>query len=238
MKRTPSRTLTSMMILFAMLVSMLPVPALAAEPPDQAYDATVYVNGSSGSNDNDGKTEDTPVKSMTSAYDALYTLLAEKNLAEDPDATGRILVTGDVSFATTNGPSPKKFKNHAFTITVTGKTPDLGLNITKNYNNLGPTVYENITLTKNEKSENLTYFCANGYPLVIGENVTTVAKSNGYHFNLVGGQQEADYAGDSDLTVRSGTWRNLYVGNYKKNMTGTAKLLMSGGKVDNSLCSS
>ena len=61
---------------------------------------------------------------------------------------------------------------------VTGKTSDVGMNTKKDYNNLGPTVYENITPTKHKDSENLTYFCANGYPLTIGEGVTCAVRSS------------------------------------------------------------
>ena len=239
-KRT-RRAVWSMIVVVCMLLSMLPTAAIAAEFGEDAYTATVYV-GSSGNNANDGKTEETAVKTMTAAYEKLYALMEAAGKKNDETAVGRIVVTKNVSFSTTTGPTPNKdtegnVEHHAFTIVVTGKTPDLGLNIKNDYLNLGPTVYENITLTKNSDSTNLTYFCANGYPLVIGENVTTVPKSNGYNFCLVGGFKDTNYTGDSSLTVHSGTWRNIYVGNYKGDMTGDASLVMTGGEAENTICS-
>lgn len=102
---------------------------------------------------------------------------------ENVESVDSIVVTGNVSFSTSNGPTPNSStysggENHVFTVLVTGKTTDVGMNIKKDYNNLGPTVYENITPTKNKDSENLTYFCTNGYPLTIGEDVTYAVRSS------------------------------------------------------------
>jgi len=228
------RFLSAIMV-FAMLLSLLPAHVLAAVDQAPEYTATVYVDGSSGSNSNSGETAEAPVKTMTVAYEKLYTMMEKAGKGSDPDAVGRIVVVNNVSFSSSTGPTPFDTDHHVFTIVVTGQTPDKGLNIKNNYNNLGPTVYENITLTKHNDSENLTYFCANGYPLTIGEGVTTVAKSSGHHFNLVGGKSSGNYTGDSSLTIQSGTWRNVYVGNYQGNMTGDATLVMTGGTVENTM---
>ena len=228
------RFLSAIMV-FAMLLTMLPAHVLAAVDQEPEYAATVYVDGSSGSNSNSGETAESSVKTMTVAYEKLYTLMEAAGKGTDPEAVGRIVVVNDVSFSSSTGPTPFDTDPHVFTIVVTGQTPDKGLLIKKNYNNLGPTVYENITLTKHKDSENLTYFCGNGYPLTIGEGVTTVAKPSGHHFNLVGGKSSGAYTGDSSLIVESGTWRNLYVGNYQGNMTGDATLVMTGGTVENTM---
>lgn len=228
----------SMILVLSMLLSLIPAAAAApAEEETGNYTATVYLDGKQGSNNAYGLSPDTAVKTMTAAYEQLYANMQAAGKETDPDAVGRIVITGDVSFSTTTGPTPKTFDHHDFTVLVTGETPELGMNIKKDYVHLGPTIYENITLTKNSASENLTYFSANGYPLVIGEHVTTKPNSKNYNFCLVGGVIEADYAGDSDLTIQSGTWRNVYVGNYKKNMTGDASLRMTGGTVQNTICS-
>ena len=76
-----------------------------------------------------------------------------------------------------------------------------------------------------------------GKKLVIGENVTSVGTANSegtmYHFNLSGGKRWAG-CDSTDLTVQSGTWRNIYVGTYGYSsgtgkVTGNAKLTMTGG---------
>ena len=112
---------------------------------------------------------------------------------------------------------------------------------------------KNITLTKADGAGTYTFFCANGYPLVIGEGVTCKANASGSYMSLMGGvmpttldgdgdlvssslsgstaDTDASFTGNTDLTVKSGTWRNIYAGPYKGTMTGDAKLSMSGGKV-------
>ena len=226
------KKLSSLLLALCILLSLIPAYAFASDSLPEPT-ATVYLSGTAGNNDNDGLTEDTAVKTMTVAYDKLYALMQAAGRAEDPSACARVVITGSVSFSTTNGPSPKTFENHIFTILVTAKSPELGITIKLDYNHLGPTVYENLTLIKDAASKDLTYFCANGYPLTIGENVTTVAKANGYNFCLTGGTKDTAYEGGSHLTVRSGAWRNVYVGNYKGTMTGAAVYEMSGGTIDN-----
>jgi len=244
----------SILLTVAMLLSLLPASVFAAEYQESEYTATVYVNGSSGNNSNSGKTESAAVKTMTVAYQKLYALMDAEGKKNDPDAVGRIILTGNVSFSSSAGPTPNSSsslyaENHAFTVVVTGKTGDEAMVMTNNYINLGPTVYENITLTKANGAGTYTFFCANGYPLVIGEDVTCVANSSGSYMSLMGGVMHtggkltdeaktgsnADsgktFTGDTDLTVKSGTWRNIYVGSYKGTMTGNAKLTMTGGTV-------
>ena len=98
-KRT-RRAVWSMIVVVCMLLSMLPTAAIAAEFSEDAYTATVYV-GSSGNNANDGKTEETAVKTMTAAYEKLYALMEAAGKKNDETAVGRIVVTKNVSFSTT-----------------------------------------------------------------------------------------------------------------------------------------
>ena len=161
---------------FCLMAAMLPLSTLAADLPQREYAATVYVSAS-GSNENDGSPE-APVKTMTVAYEKLYTAMEAAGKATDPSAFGQIVVASDLSFLTTNGPTPDNFDVHDFTVVVTAENPER-LIIKNDYKNLGPTIFENITLTKHEDSDNLTYFSAEGYPLTIGEGVTTVASPTG-----------------------------------------------------------
>ena len=100
------RKILSLLLTLSMLLTMLPTTAVAAMFEEEDYAATVYVNGSSGNNSNSGTTDEDPVKTMTVAYEKLYALMDAAGKKTDPDSVGRIVVTGDVSFSTTNGPTP------------------------------------------------------------------------------------------------------------------------------------
>ena len=251
------RRVISILMALVMLLTMLPTTAVAAMFEEDEFVATVYVDGTNGNNNNDGSTEATATKGMTYAYSALYKAMEAVGKANDPDAVGRIVVLNDVSFSSSAGPTPGSSdtvyaKTHDFTILVTGKTGDEALVIKNNYINLGPTVYENINLTKADGAGTYTFFCANGYPLVIGEDVVCNPNSSGSYMSLMGGVMpttkvdgklpstsltgsDADngksFTGDTDLTVMSGTWRNIYAGSYKGTMTGDVSLVMTGGTV-------
>ena len=100
------RRVISILMVLVMLLTMLPTTAVAAMFEEEDYAATVYVNGSSGNNSNSGTTDEDPVKTMTVAYEKLYALMDAAGKKTDPDSVGRIVITGNVSFSTTNGPTP------------------------------------------------------------------------------------------------------------------------------------
>lgn len=100
------KKLSSLLLALCILLSLIPAYAFASDSLPEPT-ATVYLSGTAGSNDNDGLTEDTAVKTMTVAYDKLYALMQAAGRAEDPSACARVVITGNVSFSTTNGPSPQ-----------------------------------------------------------------------------------------------------------------------------------
>ncbi len=221
-------------ILLAAALFALTFSAYAANDP-----LTVYVSNAAGDDGNSGVSADAPVKTMSKAYDVLNGLMSDAGLANDPSAEGRILLTGNVAIKISNGPEPSTFTSHVYTVNVSGATPDIQLQIKNDYIHLGPTRYENITLKQlDNPSEKHSFFVANGYPLNIGENVTTLPSSNGYYFTIIGARRSGDYTGDTSVTVRSGIWRNIYAGAYRDNLTGNIELTVTGGTVTTSVASS
>jgi len=199
-----------------------------------AETATIYVSNSEGNNDNDGTSAESPVATMSVAYQKLNELMKAAGKENDPEASGRIVLTGDVAFRTTSGPAPAGMDHHDYTIVVSGMNPDVQLQIKNNYNHLGPTKYENLTFVKLDGPTH-SYIVANGYPIVMGENITTVPSTTGYNLSIIGAKLSGDYVGNSDITINSGTWRNIYAGNHQGTFTGNISLAINGGKIDTAI---
>lgn len=201
----------SLLAVLAMVLSMIPAVSFAAE------ERTVWVDSKKGSNDNSGLTEDDPVKTLASAYAALA----------GADA-GRIVMLSSTSFS-----GSYSFPKHTIPVTITSKTGAEGLQSGYNLYFGGPTTLENITVTCAADNP-WTLLCGNGHKFVVGENVTSL-ETGGYRFCIQGASNTAN-SSSVDLTVRSGHWRNIYVGSHAaKTVTGNCKADISGVTVDTSI---
>ena len=195
---------------------------------------TVYVDGTSGLDTNDGLTETTPVQTIEQAYALMEAALKEGGAGSN----GTVVISGlyDLGAQQSNLPSAN------YPVTITGKTADDGFLFTggatqaeRTFEIHGDTTFRNLTI-KIKNTETYNYMLGNGHKLVIGTGVTTItAKTNAY-FILAGGDYDyTDSTNSTDLTVRSGSWRAIYAGGYRASVTGHVKADISGCYVYHSI---
>ena len=196
----------SLLIAVVMVLSTVPVVSFAEDA------VTIYIDPKNGSNENNG-TEASPVQNFTTAYSLLQ------------ETGGTIVMLSSVYYAGTYN-----FPTCDYPVTVKGKTGAEGIRIGANIIVNGDTTFRNMTFTL-LKASTSTMICGNGHKLVIGEGITVVPFENEtdtYYFCLQGGHP-SNAVVNTDLTVRSGQWRNVYAGSYSKTATGNAKFTMTGG---------
>lgn len=155
-----------------------------------------------------------------SGEDGAYTTLPEA--AEAVDNGGTIIVSGNTTTPTTAYTLPAK------DITITseeGAVLTLGRVLIAS----GDLKFENITI-QNGTGANVDFIYANGHDLTIGEGVTTVAStSTKRYISLAAGLNTGTCAGSGTVTVKSGTWRNVYGGNFQGTFSGSASIVFAGG---------
>ena len=201
----------SLLVAAVLVLSMIPAVSFAAE------ERTVYVDAKNGNNNNSGLTESAPVKTLANAYSKL-----------SGAAAGRI-----VFLSTTEFTGSYNAAVHTIPVTLTSKTGAEGFRTAYNVYFRGPTTLENITVT-NYSTNSWTLLTGGGHKFVIGEGVNSVAE-NGYHFCPTGGSNTGTVA-QVDMTVKSGTWRNIYVVSHSTGtVTGDCTVNVSGCTVVNSI---
>lgn len=189
---------------------------------------TVYLNGDAETN-GDGYTEATATNTIESAYAQLTDLM----LGAPEGTSGKIVVIGNYRLSG----DTVKLPTHTFPVVITGKTAQDGLvyaptTSTQADRQLvlgGPTTFEAMTLHY-DSTRTLSAIYAAGHPFVVGENVTHIPASSGYPLNIVGGTYNGSVE-STDITIRSGVWKNVYVGGFACTVGTTAKLTMTGGEV-------
>lgn len=149
---------------------------------------TVYVNASTGNDENDGATPETAVKTLKGAFELL-------NACDDDIRT--VVVSGEVK-APTAGDFPSN--SHMITITGDGSGNSI-LNCNNNGINLcGPVTVENIEL---RMATNNKFISTNGNALIIGEGITRSAVEKvSDSLNIHLGNYNANSAKET-LTVKS-----------------------------------
>ena len=180
------KRILSMLVALVMVLTMLPVMSFASET------RTVYLDPANGLDTNSGLTESAPVKTVAVAYEALA--------GAD---SGKVVFLSTLTLtALTN------FPVCSIPVTLTSKTGAEGITASENVYFRGPTTLEKMTFTS-KASNNYTLMSAGGHKFTIGENVTTV-NAGSYPFGLCGGSNFSDCT-SVDLTVKSGTWQNIYI---------------------------
>ncbi len=91
--------------------------------------------------------------------------------------------------------------------------------------------FKNITLDKTLHGN--LYIVAMGNSLVIDEGVFCRNALASNYISLVGGAMSGTFEGNSDLTVKSGYFRNIFGGNYNGTFKGNSNISFLGGAVDN-----
>lgn len=77
------------------------------------------------------------------------------------------------------------------------------------------------------------FIVANGYKLVIDEGVYCRNTLATRYISIVGGAKSGTFEGDSNVTVKSGYFRNIFGGNYNGTFKGNSTVNFLGGYVDN-----
>ena len=189
----------------------------------------VYLS-TAGSDSSDGYSAETPVATVAQAYSQLDQLMADA----PEGTTGKIVLSGLIDLGT----AVFDFPTCTYPVVITGKTPSDGITYkgggtdkTTVINFHGDTTLENMTV-KLTSTQNYNYIGGNGHKLVLGEGLNCIANSKGAYFNLCGGSYGGTHA-STDLTIRSGSWRNIYYGSYTGTVSGDAKLTVTGGSFTN-----
>ncbi len=194
----------------------------------------IYLNSSAPAGGN-GHTKESAVNTIEEAYIQLSKLMAHATAG----ASGKILIVGTYTLVA----APTVLPSHTYPVTITGATPTDGLDYatTESTQALrqiqfnGPTTLENMTLTYSS-TQSLSYICAQGHPFTVGSNVNTLPNKRSVYFSIIGGHYDSDgTAASTDLTVLSGTWRNIYASGYYGKLTGDAKLTINGGKASHTI---
>jgi len=219
--------LMALAIILSFAIMEVPSPVIISAEQD-VY--TVYVNAETGSDSNSGDLT-TPVATISEAY----TKLGVKMLTAAPGSEGKIVISGTVEYSNAAFPTFNSWR-----VTLTGALPEDGIRFTcgaiMRIN--GDTTFKDITLTHNGTNSsyrlNLT---ANGYNVIIDEGVTSVPKisnaGNSFYITLVGGCYSNNLTANANLTVKSGTWREIIAGSGSadRTLTGNATLTMTGGTI-------
>ncbi len=196
---------------------------------------TIYVNGSSGSDSNDGQTTSTPVATLSTAY----TKLASAMTHALDGVEGTIIITGDVTLSTTTD-----FPAHDYTVVIKGSSTSVGIKSAYSFGFNGDTTrLENLKIQKTSGSSGYQHICANGNTLIVGKNINCVADPNtsssdySRWFSVTAGK-DGRYNGEDvqsanpNLTIQSGTWLTVNFGGYAAGLSGTSNVNIEGGTID------
>lgn len=209
-------------LILMLTAALLPTAALA----DEGFDATVYVDAANGADTNEG-TAAAPVKSIAQAF-ALFD--AQGLTAAD---SAEIVLVGTV-----NGTQYLKGADeaHAYAVTIDGKgTGTFGF--TASVSLCGPTTFKSLTLHNTLTTNTEVNLFARGHKLVIESDVeTTRGGTSARWLALFGGAAKGKTAASADMTVKAGTYRNVFAGSYNT-VIDDAKLTMENVTVGN-ICSS
>ena len=192
---------------------------------------TVYLKQSAANDTGDGYTEITAVKTIATAYAQL-----KKLMADAPAGTTGTIVLLD-TYTLPKG--RQDFPAHDYPVAIIGKEATNGFSYPgggKDDENIiafnGDTTIANLKLTLGGSST-YNYLSAMGHKFVVGLGVTGVQNSGGAYFNINGGDYRGTFA-STDVTVLSGTWRQIYAGNYASGtISGDVKLKIDGATVTN-----
>ena len=194
------------------------------------FHKVVYLSQSAGDDANDGLTEAAPVATVAAAYAKLQQIVPE-------GYAGAVILLDTYTIPGDN----ISFPACDFKVLLTSKTGAEGFRYSPTTSTQkdryiainSETTFENITITFTKTS--LSCIKANGNKLTIGANVNTVGTA-GKYLNLVGGTYEDGVqVSGTDLTVRSGHWRNIYASSFNDHTNGDVRLTAVNCIVDSYL---
>ncbi len=166
----------------------------------------VYISDS-GDDNNDGKTPQTPFKTIKKAYEVLG------------EQGGTIAVTGMFTHTTSDSPKgPVK-------LTSTCKEDVFVWNVWALF--AKGIEIDNLSIVMDK---NHAFMLHGGKPVKIGKNVTvTLGKATVYPSMRAG--EGGNINSSTDISIAGGTWNSIYTGTKKGNVIGNANVVVSGGTV-------
>lgn len=187
--------------------------------------AIVYLDQTNGSDDNDGYTETTAVKTINQAY----AQLAARMEGATEGASATIMVLAEHKFTS----KIFNFPSHSYPVVITSKTGAEGFTYTYTasgnnngeWNLNGPTTFRNITIT-NGSDDNYVYLTAGGHKLVIESDVTV--PETGKRFMLAGGRKDGSST-NVDVTVAGGRFDVIYLATHTGTHNGPINFTITGG---------
>ena len=180
---------------------------------------TVYVN-KNAKGDGDGKTAKTAVRTVSEA-----TALLQNG--------GIVVVCGDVEINATENISSNGMLIITSVYDGCDYTDTASVKIAADVNLYTDTVFKNVVLEK--ASYDIHYICANGNKLVIAEGVFCRNNLATSYISIAGGAKNKYFEGDTDVTVKSGYFRNVFGGNVNGDFKGNATVTFLGGYIDHTL---
>ena len=216
------KRILALILSVAMLVGMMPKLTLFATETETADTATVYVDGTNGSDDAAG-TAETPFKTIAKAMSALEVTENENQV---------IKIIGEYAWSATDGTVA-----HSKMITITGNDTAAKLSFSTAVHIKGGSLrLEDIALYYSAKVKTYCY----GNELVLGTGVTTTFPSGGsassYELGFGTGvyYTAQKYTTSHKLTVDSGDYYQLFLGDSamasgKSNEIPGVEFTMNGG---------
>lgn len=176
---------------------------------DLPTDTAIVFLSDSGDDANDGKTKDTPKKTLDAAQDVLGKAGGTVVITGIYTHTSNRKPAGSVNITSTCKKDVFVWKNWAL-MTNTAELYNLKIQVAKDY----------------------AFFLHGGTPLVIGDNVT-IENGPGTKYGLGIRAGEKGNFSQTDVTIKSGTIRTIFTGTKNGNILGDSSVTILGGSVEN-----
>lgn len=160
---------------------------------------TVYVSPASGSDDNDGKTAQTPFATLAAAYSQLFRV-------------DEIVLMDDTTYA--------EVPAHTSSLTIKGNTPSVQLTVPSSISLCGPLTVDNLSIN------GASTIYANGYALKIGGAVTAADTTK--RLTVYGGKQSTALTGDTNVELLGGLYAKVFGGGNGGVVNGNTNVIFGG----------
>lgn len=249
MKRRISKFLTAALCI-VLLVAALAVYAAA---DDSAVPTVVYLDGTNGSDDNNGSAADKAVATLKKAYEVL--LAAEGGVKDRADAEGVIVVCGTTTQSSDFANTAATALEHKGTVTYTSIYNNVNYAETKGAKMIfattgsselriqmgGPTVYSKVTISALGTKKSVTIYTAAA--LTVEQDAVVEATLGTEKFFIRGGYAYKTTSDSIAVTLNTGTYsfvapsnaESASAGIYSVTVGGTAKVdRLIGGETNKS----
>ena len=187
-------------LIFIMILTMGVITGIPATMVNAESVKTIYVSTTNGNNQSTGETEATAVKTLATAYSKL-------------NGNGNIVLLDNITYSE----APAAYTGN---ISIKGKTSEVQLTLPSTVSIKGNLEIDNVKLL----TKSTIY--ANGYKLVIGNNVTSESRLTVY-----GGKASASVT-STDITLLGGLYERVYGGGNSGAVSGNTNVVFGGNWAD------